>query len=318
VFATANGVAPQARPYELVVLGLKKGPFTAESGLKVLPDLLLAQAPPLDTLIVPGGAGLRLNAKLRESIADWLRRNAPRVRRVASVCTGIYPLTESGLLDGRRATTHWRFAEDVAQRWPAVLLDPDAIYIKDGRYYTSAGISAGIDLALALVEEDLGNAIALAVARELVVYMKRSGGQLQYSEPLRVQSLAPGGFSEMLAWMHESLAKDLSVDVLAERAHMSARHFSRKFKAELGATPAEFVEILRLDESRWLLANLEFSIEALAAAVGYRSADAFRRAFERRFGLSPSDYRGRFGSSAVLAQKSDPTAPLRNTRAPEK
>jgi transcriptional regulator GlxA family with amidase domain len=294
VFSAANAAAGQPS-YQCIVLGIKKGACAAESGLRILPDVPLDRAPMLDTVVIPGGASLRLNARLRATVANWIRRRHRRLRRIASVCTGIYPLAESGLIDGRSATTHWRFAEDVAARWPAVRLDSNAIFIRDDRFYTSAGITAGIDLSLALVEEDLGNRVALAVARELVVYFKRSGGQLQYSEPLRAQTLG-GGFSDIVAWMQDNLSSDLSVDSLADRMHWSARHFSRKFRTALGLAPAEFVTALRLDEARWLLVNGDLSIEDVAGTVGYGSADAFRRAFERRFGIAPSEYRSRFPS----------------------
>ncbi len=265
--------------------------------MRALTDVAIEGCTPLDTVIVPGGCGVRVDAGLRGTIAGWLRRNARRIRRVATICTGIYPLAESGLLHERRATTHWRFADDVARRWPSIRLDPNAIFIKDGRFYTSAGITAGIDLALALIEEDLGSAIALAVARDLVVYFKRSGGQLQYSEPLRLQTDSLHEFAEIVAWMRDNLAKDLSIETLAERMNLSTRHFARKFKAAFTSTPAQFVEKLRLDESRWLLANDDLSVERIAVAIGYGSADAFRRAFERRFGLAPSEYRGRFAGA---------------------
>jgi transcriptional regulator GlxA family with amidase domain len=201
------------------------------------------------------------------------------------------------LLAGRRATTHWRFAEDVTKTWPDIHLDPNAIYVKDGGYYTSAGISAGIDLALALVEEDLGNKVALAVARELVVYFKRSGGQLQYSAPLRFQTRSTNGFSEAVAWIQNNLRSNLSAELLAEQMHLSTRQLSRRFKATFGLAPAAFVEVMRLDESRWLIANAELSMDGIAAAVGYGSTDTFRRAFERRFAITPQEYRARFGET---------------------
>jgi transcriptional regulator GlxA family with amidase domain len=230
----------------------------------------------------------------RAKIARWLQDNVHRVRRIASICTGLYALAESKLLDGRRATTHWKFAQDATARWPSIDIDPNAIFVKDGKFYTSAGITAGIDLSLAMVEEDLGNEIALAVARDLVVYLKRSGGQLQYSEPLRHQTHASSDFSDMVGWMLDNLDGDLSVETLAERMNLSTRHFNRKFKAVFGSTPADFVEALRLDEARWLLANNDVAIENLATSVGYSGGDVFRRAFERRFGVVPSEYRARF------------------------
>jgi transcriptional regulator GlxA family with amidase domain len=214
---------------------------------------------------------------------------------VAAVCTGIYPLAESGLLDGCSATTHWRYADDVKTRWPRVRVDSDAIFIKAGNLYTSAGVTAGIDLALALVEEDLGGVTALAVARELVVYLKRAGGQLQYSAPLHFQRSATGEFREIASWMVEHMGDDLTVEALAERMQCSPRHFARRFKAVFGSTPARFVERLRLDAARWRLMEGDVAIEALGASVGYQSSDAFRRAFERHFGVAPTEYRERFG-----------------------
>jgi transcriptional regulator GlxA family with amidase domain len=293
-FATANDLAEDGRaPYELLVLAPRKGVVKTESGLRLVADASLDDAPPLDTVVIPGGAGVRLNAATRAHLAVWLKRRARRIRRVTSVCTGIYALAESGLLDGIEATTHWAFAADVSSRWPRIKLDANAIYVKSGRYYTSAGITAGIDLALAMIEEDVGSAVALKVARHLVVYVKRPGGQLQYSEPLRLQELGGGKLTDTFSWMLEHLSGDLSVQALAEHANLSPRHFARKFKAAYRTTTAEFVEALRLDHARWLLANESSSIDDLAAAVGYGSDDAFRRAFARRFGTVPSDYRRR-------------------------
>lgn len=295
VFSTANQIAARKTPpYETLLIGVRSGAFRAESGVQSLPHATLDDAPPLDTIVVPGGRGMREDRRMREKLVRWLSTNAPRIRRVASICTGIYALASTSLLDGRRATTHWKFAADAAARWPNVAIDPNAIYIKDGNFYTSAGITAGIDLSLALVEEDLGSELALAVARELVVYLKRSGGQLQYSEPLRNQTRASAEFSDVLAWMLDNLDGDLSIETLAERMHLSPRHFNRKFKVVFGTTPADFVEALRLDEARWLLANHDLRIDDLASSVGYTGGDVFRRAFERRFGVVPSEYRARF------------------------
>lgn len=230
VFAAANGLVSGPAPYDLMIGGLEAGAFRTESGVRMIVDRSLDAALPLDTVIIPGGCGLRNDARLRRRLADWLRAHA-RIRRVASVCTGIYPLAESGLLDGRRATTHWRFADDVKRRWPNIRVCPDAIFIKDGNLYTSAGITAGIDLALALVEEDLGNATALSVARELVVYLKRDGGQRQYSEPLRFQMRAGSLFRGLGTWMLTNLENGLTTERLAEHVGLSERHFRRRFRA---------------------------------------------------------------------------------------
>jgi transcriptional regulator GlxA family with amidase domain len=210
------------------------------------------------------------------------------------VCTGIYGLAPTGLLDGRNAATHWAFADDVQRRFPKVRVDRDALFRKDERFYTSAGITAGIDLALAMVEEDLGPEAALAAAREMVVYLKRSGGQNQYSEPLRFQVESTDRFADVAAWIPTHLRGDLSVEGLARRACLSVRQFARAFKERFEVTPGAFVEEARLTEACRRLAARRSNIEAVARSVGYASDDAFRRAFERRFGVSPRDYRRRF------------------------
>jgi transcriptional regulator GlxA family with amidase domain len=198
------------------------------------------------------------------------------------------------MLDGRQVTTHWRFARDLAQRFPSLKVDANALFIKDDKFYTSAGITAGIDLSLALIEEDYGSNVALSVARELVVYLKRPGGQEQYSEPLQFQMQTTDHFGDLITWARTHLRRDLSVETLAGKAHLCPRHFSRRFKEDFGVTPGVFVERLRLDEARRRLAELNSSIEAVGDSVGFKSAKAFRRTFERRFGISPSSYRSRF------------------------
>ncbi len=279
--------------YVLHVLGLREAPFRTESGVQMLPEHCLSDAPALDTLIVPGGWGLR-ESETNAIISAWLRTHAPRIRRVACVCTGIFGLAPTGLLDGRRVTTHWRFTADIARRFPRLRVEGDALFLRDGRYYTSGGITAGIDLALALIEEDLGPRTALAVAREMVVYLKRPGGQEQYSEPLRDQVRAADGFSELVAWMSGHLERDLSVAILAARAGLSPRHFSRRFAATFACTPAEYVESLRLSVARERLTTSRRTIEAVAASVGFASADVLSRRFRHRFGIPPRLYRDSF------------------------
>ncbi len=296
-FAGANVVQEDdGRPrYELVVLGVTNRPFRAESGLRLHPDATLATAPRLDTIVVPGGCGLRA-PRTNAAVSSWLKRRAPNIRRIVSVCTGIYGLARTGLLDDRSVTTHWQFAPDVARRFPRLRVDPNALFLKDGPFYTSGGVTAGIDLSLSLIEEDHGRRMALAVARYLIVYLKRAGGQEQYSEPLQFQTESSDRFADLAAWMSGHLHHDMSIERLAERAGLCARHFSRRFKQVFDTTPAEFVERLRLDEARRRLASREHTVETVADSVGYRSADAFRRAFERRFGVPPSIYRARFGT----------------------
>ncbi len=293
VFQAANDRIEVGRAYELLVLSVGGRSVTTSSGLHIKSHRPLERAPRLDTVIVPGGSGLR-DPDICVPIASWLKSRASTTRRIASTCTGIYALAETGLLDGRRATTHWRFAADVADRFPRTVIDADAIYLRDGRFYTSAGITAGIDQALALVEEDLGGAVALGVARDLVVYLKRSGGQMQFSEPLQFQTRASDRFSDLAAWMVRNLRRDLSVEVLAARTNLGARHFSRRFKATFGRPPAEYVETLRLDEARKRLPAANNTVESVAYSVGFASADAFRRAFGRKFGVAPGLYKKRF------------------------
>lgn len=288
-----DSTSQTANCYEIVIIGLTRQPFVSESGIVFKPHKTIANAPSLDTLIIPGGTGLRIPETQRKA-AEWIRSRAAKTRRVATVCTGTYALAATGLLSGRRVTTHWRHAQDLARRFPELKVDPNALYLKDGKFYTGAGITAGIDLSLALIEEDFGPRMALSVARELVVYLKRPGGQEQFSEPLRFQTQTVGRLADLGAWIRGHLRQDLSVESLAERACLSPRHFVRRFKDIFSTTPAAFVEDLRLSEARERLTLLDQTIESVANSVGFKSADAFRRAFERRFGLKPSSYRKHF------------------------
>jgi len=295
-FASAvrdDGKGGLERCYEIVIIGLTKRPFTTESGLVFQPGATLETAPKLDTLIVPGGCGLR-RPETNRKVAAWIRQKAKTTRRVASVCTGIYGLAETALLDGREVTTHWRFVNDVARRFPALKMKPNALFVKDGCFYTSAGVTAGIDLALALIEEDFGSRIALAAAREMVVYLKRSGGQEQYSEPLRFQTNSGDRFADLVTWMTNNPTAAMSVEILARRASLSLRQFFRRFKEQFGTSPAMFVETLRLNEARRRLTAGEPSIDHVAESVGFRGRDSFRRAFTRRFRVTPSKFRRNF------------------------
>jgi transcriptional regulator GlxA family with amidase domain len=298
VFAQSFVLGADEPAYRVMCLSPDGQPFKTWSGLRISPECSLAEAPALDTILIPGGTGIR-EAKVLEPIAAWVRERAPTTRRVVSVCTGLIALGASGLMDGRRATTHWNYVKEVARRFPAIRLDPDAIFVRDGCFASSAGVTAGIDLALALVEEDLGPSAALAVARMLVVYVRRSGGQQQYSEPLRFQARAAGRFADLAAWIPANLDRDLSVETLAGRVNCSPRHFARLFKEAFDASPAEFVEALRLAEAAERLVCSPSTVDVIAASVGYASGDVFRRAFERRFSVTPSLYRARFASDAA-------------------
>ena len=291
-FAAANDCGAPNR-YEVVVIGLTGRPFRADSGILLMPSVTFESCGRIDTLLIPGGSGLRVDATTL-AVASWLKGRAPLARRVASICTGIYGLAPTGLLDGRKVTTHWRFAEAVARRFPALRVERDSIYVRDGKFYTSGGVTAGIDLALALIEEDCGPKVALGVARELVMYLKRPGGQEQFSEPLRFQTDATERFSDLTAWIMSHLQSDLSVETLARKANLCPRHFSRSFKEHFGQSPAAFVEERRLGEATRRLGESADSIERLSASLGFGSADCFRRSFERRYRVSPTAYRRGF------------------------
>jgi transcriptional regulator GlxA family with amidase domain len=302
-FASAfrdNGKGKLERCYEVSIIGLTRRAFATESGIVFQPTATIENAPKLDTLMISGGCGLR-SPEINRKVVDWISGRAKTTRRVASVCTGIYGLAATGLLDGCRVTTHWRFAPDVAKRFPKLRMAPNALFVKDGKFYTSAGVTAGIDLALALIEEDFGAKIALSVAREMVVYLKRSGGQEQYSEPLQFQTNSSDRFAELVAWMTNNPTAEMSVESLARRASLSPRQFFRRFKEHFGSSPAMFVETQRLNEARRRLSAGESSIEGVAESVGFNGADSFRRAFERRFRVTPSKYRRSFGLPAERA-----------------
>jgi len=280
--------------YTLELVAARRGSSTSSSGLSLgVGRTLGAVRGPIDTLLVAGGVGTERALGERALIA-FVRRAARRARRTASVCTGAFLLAEAGLLDGRRATTHWRYCAALARRHPQISIDPDAIYVRDGDLWTSAGVTAGIDLTLALIEEDLGRAIALAVAQELVVFLKRPGGQSQFSQALAAQEAMRPALRELQAWIAGNLDADLSVAALAARAHLSERSFARAFRRETGQTPAAYVEALRIERARMLLEDGPESVEAVARATGFRSAEVLRRAFHRHLGVSPAAYRERF------------------------
>jgi transcriptional regulator GlxA family with amidase domain len=304
-FAIANEAESDPKPsYEILVIASSSQPFVSESGLVFKPQRTFKTAPSLDSLIIPGGSGLRKPVVIR-SVSAFIKARVGSTRRIASVCTGIYGLAETGLLAGRKVTTHWHHAHNVARRFPDLKVNDNAIFIKDGQFYTSGGATAGIDLALSLIEEDYGQQVSLGVARQLVVYLKRSGGQEQYSEPLQFQTESVSRFSELTTWALTHLSEELSVEALAGRACLCPRHFSRRFKAEVGTSPADFVEKLRLDEARRRLSAGDNSVENVGLSVGFKSADAFRRAFERRLGVSPGDYRRRFTTVAKAPSTPD-------------
>jgi transcriptional regulator GlxA family with amidase domain len=289
------------RCYQVSIAALDAKTFSSESGLHITANCSLSSVRQVDTLLIPGGRGMR-NPATGAKLARWLSPRANRIRRIASICTGVYGLARTGLLNGRRVTTHWKFADDLAARYPELKVDAKPLYICEGKFYTSAGVTAGIDLSLALIEEDFGPQVALAVARELVVYMKRPGGQEQFSEPLRFQMSATSRFADLSAWISGHLAQDLSVDALAQRMNLCPRQFSRRFKAEFKSSPAVFVQRLRLDEARTRLAAADCTVESVAESVGFNDPDSFRRAFVKCFGVPPQQYRSRFASERCLSR----------------
>ena len=248
---------------------------------------------PIDTLLIPGGEGTR-DAVGDASLVAGVARLASRARRIASVCSGAFLLAQAGLLDGRRATTHWKYLASLRRAYPRVQVDDDAIFVQDGRYWTSAGVTAGLDLALALVEADHGRQHALAVARGLVFYLKRPGGQSQFSVPLAAQAADAPAIERIRQHVLDSPHADLRVSVLAERAHVSERHLRRLFRDALGVAPREFVQRVRLEQAQRLLCESRASVREVARRAGYGSADGFARRFEAAFRVSPRAYRARF------------------------
>jgi len=279
--------------YAVSTASLGGVPVTSSSGLGLIPAADLRSAAPgaADTLIVPGGPG---TAEPDPELIGWLRRHAPAAHRVTSVCTGAFLLAAAGLLDGRSATTHWAYADALARQYPAVTVRPDPIFVRDGQIATSAGVTAGIDLALALVEEDMGHAAALAVARGLVVYLRRPGGQAQFSSHLRAQSARRAPLRDVQQWIAEHPSADLSVTTLAARAGLSPRQFARAFAAETGTSPGRFVATVRLETARRMLEDSGRGVSQVARACGYGTPEAMRRAFVQSLGVPPASYRHRF------------------------
>jgi transcriptional regulator GlxA family with amidase domain len=294
VFAGANTYlqARGGRPgYAIRHAGPGGAEVVTSSGLRLMPDCDLGTVRAPDTLIVPGGEGTRTPDP---GVVTNLARLAPRAGRVMSVCTGALLLAEIGLLDGRRATTHWAMCATMAERFPAVQVDPEPIFVRDGPLSTSAGVTAGIDLALALVEDDLGRDAALLIARHLVMFLRRPGSQAQFSTQLRNQVAQRESLRDVQQWIADRPGTDLSVEALARRAGMSPRHFARAFLAETGSTPGRYVHLARVESARRLLEDTTNGIDQIARSCGFGVAETMRRAFQRELGVSPAEYRRRF------------------------
>jgi len=307
VFAFANNALQRSGicsepAYPMQVLAAKPGPVMSSCGLQIIADKAYSDVQDgIDTLLIAGTP--EVSCLLCDpALQDWVRTMAPKVRRLASVCTGAFLLAESGLLDGRRATSHWDYCDWLARDYPSVNVEPDRIFVRDGFISTSGGITSGIDMALSMVEEDWGSELALLVARYLVVFLKRPGGQSQFSAYLTSEATRPE-LKDLQAWIILHLTDDLRVEALAERMCMSPRNFARFFLTETGMTPAKFVEMARIDAARHYLGSTQQTLEVVADKSGFGDPERMRRAFIRQLGVNPQSYRERFGLSDLHSVK---------------
>jgi transcriptional regulator GlxA family with amidase domain len=294
VFAGADTLAGGGA-YTVEVVAKHPDPIAVRGGgYSLVPKKTTAQfRGPIDTLVVAGGIGVRA-AEDDVELIRWIRSAARRSRRVTSVCSGSFLLARAGLLEGKTVTTHWASTEELARRHPELRVDPTPIFVRDGSVWTSAGVTSGMDLSLALVEEDLGREIAVEIARWLVLFLQRPGGQAQFSSHLTAQLAERRPLRELQSWIADNLDADLRVETLAERAAMSPRNFARFFRREIGMTPAAYVEELRVERSRQLLEDSADPIDLISARCGFGTPETMRRAFGRRVGVSPVQYRARF------------------------
>jgi transcriptional regulator GlxA family with amidase domain len=299
VFSTASRIldattSPAEPAYRIEIAAESPGPLTMASGLQVVAARSFkGLRGPIDTLIVPGGGGGEIAARDSRYVS-WIEKTSPSVRRTASVCTGARILAAAGLLKGRRATTHWRWCKQLARDYPDTKFEPDSIFVRDGNVWTSAGVTAGMDLALALIEDDYGRELALTTARMMVIFLKRPGGQSQFSAQLASQMAEREPLRDLQAWIVEHPEEDLRVEVLARRVAMSPRNFARAFAREVGMTPARFVEQARLGAARRRLEDTTGGVDEIATATGFGTAETMRRAFLRGLRINPSAYRARF------------------------
>lgn len=280
--------------YTVEIIGITPGPFQTSSGLTLHAEYGFENVPAgIDTLMIAGGKGVA-HYRRHEALQDWLRRQVLQVRRLASICTGAFLLADSGLLSGKRATTHWHHCAEFARQFPDIALEPEPIFVRDGSIYSSGGVTAGMDLALALVEEDFGRELALETARQLVMFVQRPGGQAQFSAQLSVQLAEQVPLRDLQNYILEHPEADLSIETLARKVAMSPRNFARQFKAEVGQTPAKFVSTARIETARRLLESSERSISEICARSGLGSIESMRRVFVQTIGIAPGQYRERF------------------------
>lgn len=308
-FATAcrvgQGKSGTPPPYRIEVASAQGGLLQTGAGLSVmtvaLASLVITPDDPIDTVIVPGGS-ISERFDPDATLVQWIVAHAGQARRICSVCTGAFLLAEAGLLDGLRVTTHWDWALRLQQQYPAIVVDPEPIFIRAGDIWTSAGVTAGIDLALALIEADCGHPLAIGVARQMVMFIKRPGGQSQFSVPLVSQSSESARFAELHAWIAANLRHDLRVENLAGRVNMSPRTFARTYVSEQGRTPGKMVEAMRLEAACRALEETDLPLKSIASDTGHGEEQNLRRVFLRQLGVSPAQYRSRFSSSAVSEQ----------------
>ena len=309
VFAGADALAGGGA-YTVEVVARDRDPIAVRGGgYSLLPKLTTAGCRgPIDTLVVAGGTGVRA-AEHDAELIRWIRSAARRSRRVTSVCSGAFLLARAGLLEGRTVTTHWASTGELARLHPELTVDPNPIFVRDGDVWTSAGVTSGMDLSLALVEEDLGPEIAIEIARWLVLFLQRPGGQAQFSAHLSAQLAERRPLRELQSWIADNLDADLRVETLAERAAMSPRNFARFFRREIGMTPAAYVEELRVERARQLLEESADPVDLISARCGFGTPETMRRAFARRVGVAPAQYRARFRRAPGAVIRGAPSEP---------
>jgi len=298
-FANTGSQAPFGNAtqdfYSIEILAAQPGTIISSCGLQIIANKAYSDVHKIDTLLIAGTT--KVDCLLCDpALQAWLKTIAPKLRRLVSICTGAFLLAETGLLNGRSATSHWLFCNRLANDYPEIKVEADRIFVRDGHVSTSGGITSGIDLALSLVEEDMGSDLALLIARTLVMFLKRPGGQSQFSAYLTSEAHRPET-KDLQAWIMTHLAEDLRVETLAQRMCMSPRNFARFFVTETGMTPAKFVEMARIDSARHYLGSTTLSIEMVAEKAGFGDAERMRRAFVRQLGVNPQNYRNRFSGS---------------------
>jgi transcriptional regulator GlxA family with amidase domain len=303
VFTTANNDAPETSPgYKVVFASRHGGPVPSDGGIELhTVGLEEAAREPIDTLLVAGGFGV-FEAAEDPVLCRWLKDEAKKARRVGSTCVGVFLAAAAGLIGDRRVATHWRWCAELQQRYPEIKVEGDPIFVNDRGFWSSAGVTSGIDMSLAMVEADHGHHVALEVARSMVVYLKRPGGQSQFSAALNAQAAdRAGALGELHAWIEANLAQDLKVERLAERAGMSPRNFARVYRERFGTTPAKAVEKMRVEAARQLLESSGIAVARVAGLCGFGDDERMRRAFLRQVGVAPLDYRRRFGTGSDAA-----------------